>query len=133
MTLVAVAGEHLEYEETAIAVNDATTTIQTINIPRVAKTCVITVKNSHASGAWDTFIVALRPTTNAPFVTHASLAANFTSPTDPLKWASGSPVTLGAAASRSFCYDVTGIDAIQLQAGGAGAVSTAEVYFHFGE
>lgn len=133
MALSAVSGEIDQFEETAITVNDATTTIQTINIVKVAKTCVITVKNSHTSGAWDTFIVALRPTANAPFVTQASTAGNFTSPVDPLLWASGSPVTLAAAASVSFCYDVTGIDAIRLQAGGAGAVSEAEVYFQYGE
>jgi len=129
----AVTGEIQQYEETGITVAAGTnTTIQTINILNAAELCTITVKNSHATVAWDVFIVSLRATKNAPWVIHASSAGSFTTPVHPLKSASGSPVTLAAAASQRMTFEVSSFDAIRLQASGSGAASEAEVYFNFG-
>jgi len=128
-----ITGKVQQWEETGIAVADGTnTTIQTIIVPNAARFCTVTVKNSHETTAFDAFNVAFRPTTNAPFVTHASIADSFTTPVHPLLSTSGSPVTLAAAASVRMEFLVSSIDAIRLQASGAGAAGTAEVYFNFG-
>lgn len=133
MVAIAVSGKIQEYEETDITVATGTTTIQTISCGALTSTtCYITVKNSHGTVAWDAFNIAIRSTTNAAFVTQANSAIDFTSPTIPLIDASASPTALLAGASVMIRYDISGIDAIRLQASGDGAASTAEVYFHFG-
>lgn len=132
MTLAEITGKFGEFEETGIAVTDALVTVATIDCNRADQGCRITVKNSGAV-ALDQFAVAIRPTTNATFITHASAAAAFTTAIKlPMVDSSGSPVTMAAGASSTFKFDISGIDAIRLQAGGAGGATTMEIYAGFG-
>lgn len=132
MALSEITGKIGQFEETGVAVADDIATKWTVDCNRQDQQVRFTVKNSHASVAFAEFAVAIRPTTNAAFVTHASTAGSFTTPVHPMVDASGSPVTLAAGASVSFAYDISGIDAIRIQIGGDGAASTADLYAGFG-
>lgn len=128
-----VTGRVQQYEETGITVvAGSADTIQTIIVPHGASIMYLTVKNSHASVAWDAFDVSIRPTTNAPWKVHASLAGDFTAPKKPMLDASGSPVALAVGGVEMMAFAVGGIDALRLRASGNGAASTGEVYYHFG-
>lgn len=134
MAVTRVQGEIQQYEEEDIVVAaGSNTTIQTINILQAARTLTITVKNSHATVAWDYFGVALRTTKNAPFVIHADQAGSFTTPVHPMESASGSPVTLAPGASVRMSFeDISSHDAVRLQASGNAAASEASIYYNFG-
>lgn len=87
-----------------------------------------TVKNTHATVAFDAFQLQTRTHPGADWETLASSAAQFTTAlVAPLRHCSASPVTLAAAAKVTFSMDVDAFHSVRLMASGNAAASTAEV------
>lgn len=113
---------------TAVTIADAVdTVIATLDVTDFTEG-VFTLKNSHATRAFDTFKIKTRTHADAPQITAASAAADFSTPNDPVLFCSGAPVTLAAVTSCNIRLNLVGIAELVFTAQGASGTATAELY-----
>ena len=117
----------VKVEDTTIA-DAADTELGTFDVSDLTEG-VFTIVNEHATRAFDVFKILTRTHSDAPQITAASAAADFTTaPKDPVLYGSGSPVTLAAEASVNLRINLVGIAEISFVAQGNGGTSTASIY-----
>jgi hypothetical protein len=93
--------------------------IAAINVDRFAR---LFVEFTVDSAALSDFDVAFRCHTSASYVTVASIAADYTTPTGPVLAASGDLTTAGTSGTHWILLDVAGVQAVRLQAAGTSSV-----------
>ena len=123
-----------QWKNEAIAVPEATTaTLATIICPHGATKVTITIENADATNRFDVFSVSIRPTSTSPWTVQAATTAAFTTAIKlPLIYCSGDPTVLVKETNEVFQYDISGIDALLIQASNDTLLGSANLYYHFG-
>lgn len=105
----------------------ADTALGTFNVEGFSEG-VFTIKNTHASRAFDVFKILTRTHPDAPQMTASSIATDFSNKVDPVMFSSGTPVTLAGNASCNIRVNLKGVYEISFVAQANGGAGTAAIY-----